>query len=150
MAQTGALTTYCHLFGRHQSEGLRCDPLQLFLHQSRQNQILKSPWAETQRHMTTSPQIKSFPVLINFAASKIPCLCLVLFFVPASVPISLNTSGPQVLTGPKASGLDKQLASASICCSVQGSEVSRRNGIVMLQFQGEQKCKRSQSFICAE
>lgn len=141
MAQTGALTTHCHLFRRHQSEGLRCDPLQLFLHQSRQNQILQSPWAETQRHMTTSPQIKTLPVLINFAASKILCFCLVLFFVPASVPISVNASGPQVLTGPKASGLDKQLVRASICCSVQGSEVSRRNGTAMLQFQGGKKSK---------
>lgn len=59
-----------------------------------------------------------------------------MLFLPASVPSSVNTSGPQVLTGPKASGLDKQLVRASICCSVQASEVSRRNGTAMLQFKG--------------
>lgn len=61
---------------------------------------------------------------------------IVCFSVPASVPISVKASGPQVLTGPKASGLNKQLVSASIWCSVQGSEVSRRKGTAMLQFQG--------------
>lgn len=62
---------------------------------------------------------------------------LVCFSVPASVPISVKVSGPQVLTGPKASGPNKQLVSASIWCSVQGSEVSRRKGTAMLQFRGE-------------
>lgn len=89
--------------------------------------------------MTTSPQIETLPELINFAASRIPWLHLVVLFVPASVPISVNTSGPQVLTRPKASGLDKQLVRASICCSVQGREVSRRNGTAMLQFKGRKK-----------
>lgn len=56
--------------------------------------------------------------------------------LPASVPISVKTSGPQELTEPKASGLNKQLVSASIWCSVQGSEVSRRKGTAMLQFGG--------------
>lgn len=53
--------------------------------------------------------------------------------VPANVPISKKTSAPQALTGPKASGLDKQLVSASICCSVQGIDASRRNGTATLQ-----------------
>ena len=91
--------------------------------------------------MTTSPQRKTLPVLIHFAALKIACLCFVVLVAPASVPSSVNACGPHVLTGPKASGLDKQLVSASICSSVQGSEVSRRNGTAMLQFQGEKKYK---------
>lgn len=58
-----------------------------------------------------------------------------IFTVPANVPISMKISGPQALTGPKASGLDKQLVNASICCSVQGRDVSRRNGTAMLHFE---------------
>lgn len=58
-----------------------------------------------------------------------------LFTVPANVPISMKISGPQASTGPKASGLDKQLVSASICCSVQGRDVSRRNGTAILHFE---------------
>lgn len=57
--------------------------------------------------------------------------------VPANVPISKKTSGPQAFTGPKASGLDKQLVSASICCSVQGIVASRRNGTAILQSMGK-------------
>lgn len=57
--------------------------------------------------------------------------------VPANVPISVKMSGPQALAGPKASGLDKQLVSASICCSVQGRDDSRRNRTAILQFEAE-------------
>lgn len=54
---------------------------------------------------------------------------------PASVPISVKTSGPQALTGPKASGLDKRLVKASICCSVHGRDISRRYSTAILQFE---------------
>lgn len=57
--------------------------------------------------------------------------------VPANVPISVKTSGPQALVGPKASGLEKQLAKASICCSVHGRDISRRNRTATLQFEEE-------------
>lgn len=83
MAQSGALTTHCQLLWRHQSEGLRCDPLQLFLHQRRQNQILKSPWADIQRSFH---KLKTLPVLINFAASKMPRFCSVWFLSTCQRP----------------------------------------------------------------
>lgn len=53
---------------------------------------------------------------------------------PASVPISVKTSGPQALTGPKASGRDKRLVNTSICCSVHGRDICRRNRTATLQF----------------
>lgn len=68
--------------------------------------------------------------------------------VPANVPISMKTSGPQAFTGPKAPGLDKQLVNASICCSVQGSDVSRRNGTAMLQFEEKDSALNPPLKVC--
>lgn len=68
--------------------------------------------------------------------------------VPASVPISKKTSGPQAFTGPKASVLDKQLVSASICCSVQGIATSRRNGTAMLQSRGKHSRINNSLKVC--
>lgn len=56
--------------------------------------------------------------------------------VPASVPISVKTSGPQALTGPKASGLNKRLVSASICFSVHGRDISLKKKTATLQGEG--------------
>lgn len=56
--------------------------------------------------------------------------------VPANVPISVKTSGPQALTGPKASGLNKRLVSASICFSVHGRDISLKKKTATLQGEG--------------
>lgn len=68
--------------------------------------------------------------------------------VPANVPISVKTSGPQVLTGPKASGWDKRFVNASVCCSVQGRDASRRNRTAMLQFEGTHSGLKPPLRIC--
>lgn len=69
MAQPEGLT-HCHLFRCHQSQGFRNDPLQLFLHQSRQNQILQAPWARHKDVITTSPNSKTLPLFLILHANK--------------------------------------------------------------------------------
>lgn len=49
------------------------------------------------------------------------------YSVPAKVPISVKTSEPQLLTGPKPRRLDRRDVSVSVCCSEHGSTVSLRN-----------------------
>lgn len=156
MAQTGALTTHCHLFRRHQSEGLRCEPLQLFLHQRRQNQILKSPWAETQRHMSILPQIKTLSVLINFAASKIPRFCSVWVFCTCQRPnFSESFWSPSAdwTKGLRPGQTACECLHLLVCAGQRGLPQERHSHAAVSggkELQNLNPLERSQSFRCAE